>query len=109
MNITLYYAPITCALALFITLTEAGANFRGPFTQFAQRPAACALTGVSGALEITLARAHYVLSCPQFPTYRCTAVTGTSCQQHIFASQRISNSVPYAVFAFARSRPPLTR
>ena len=27
MNITLYYAPITCALAPYITLTEAGAKF----------------------------------------------------------------------------------
>ena len=27
MEIVLYYAPHTCALAPFITLTEAGANF----------------------------------------------------------------------------------
>src|SRR5258708_12302960 len=27
MQIALYYAPITCALAPYITLTEAGANF----------------------------------------------------------------------------------
>ena len=27
MNITLYYAPITCALAPYVTLTEAGAKF----------------------------------------------------------------------------------
>jgi glutathione S-transferase len=28
MDIALYYAPITCALAPYITLTEAGANFK---------------------------------------------------------------------------------
>ena len=28
MNIQLYYAPITCALAPYITLTEAGADFQ---------------------------------------------------------------------------------
>jgi len=27
MDIVLYYAPITCALAPYITLTEAGAKF----------------------------------------------------------------------------------
>jgi glutathione S-transferase len=27
MEIVLYYAPITCALATYITLTEAGAEF----------------------------------------------------------------------------------
>jgi glutathione S-transferase len=27
MKLTLYYAPITCALAPYITLTEAGADF----------------------------------------------------------------------------------
>ena len=27
MEIVLYYAPITCALAPYITLTEAGAEF----------------------------------------------------------------------------------
>ena len=27
MDIALYYAPITCALAPYVTLTEAGANF----------------------------------------------------------------------------------
>ena len=27
MNIALYYAPFTCALAPWITLTEAGADF----------------------------------------------------------------------------------
>ena len=27
MEIALYYAPVTCALAPYITLTEAGANF----------------------------------------------------------------------------------
>ena len=28
MEITLYYAPITCALAPYVTLTEAGAKFQ---------------------------------------------------------------------------------
>ena len=27
MNLVLYYAPVTCSLAPYITLTEAGANF----------------------------------------------------------------------------------
>lgn len=37
MDITLYYAPNTCALAPYVTLTEAGANFEARALNFRQR------------------------------------------------------------------------
>ena len=36
MKLVLYYAPVTCALAPYITLTEAGARLRGAAGQSAQ-------------------------------------------------------------------------
>jgi hypothetical protein len=38
MDIALYYAPITCALAPYITLTEAGAKFEVRPLNFAGYP-----------------------------------------------------------------------
>ena len=36
MELALYYTANTCALAPCVTLTEAGADFRGPAAQFPQ-------------------------------------------------------------------------
>ena len=47
MDIVLYYAPITCALAPYVTLTEAERAVRGARAQFPQGPAQFA--GVSEA------------------------------------------------------------
>ena len=37
MEIALYYAPNTCALAPYVTLTEAGANFEARPLNFRKR------------------------------------------------------------------------